>query len=54
MENDFEYIKRIMKNYKQKNRNKKLTYTLSYNSQRFSRLIEPLIIIFTRIIEFSG
>ena len=38
MENDFEYIKRIMKNYKQKNRNKKLTYTLSYNSQRFSTI----------------
>ena len=38
MENDFEYIKRIMNNYKQKNRNKKLTYTLSYNSQRFSTI----------------
>ena len=38
MENDLEYIKRIMKNYKQKNRNKKLTYTLSYNSQRFSTI----------------
>ena len=38
MENEFDYIKKIISNYKTKNIGKKLTYTLSYNSQRFNTI----------------
>ena len=38
MENDFEYIKQIIKNYKPGNIGKKLTYTLSYNGKRINTI----------------
>ena len=38
MENEFDYIKKIISNYKTKNIGKKLTYTLNYNSQRFNTI----------------
>ena len=38
LELDFEYIKKLIVNYRTKNPDKKLTYTLSYNSQRFSTI----------------
>ena len=38
LENDLEYIKKIISNYTTKNPAKKLTYTLSYNSQRFNTI----------------
>ena len=38
LENDLEYIKKIISNYTTKNPAQKLTYTLSYNSQRFNTI----------------
>ena len=38
LELDFEYIKKLIVNYRTKNPDKKLTYTLCYNSQRFSTI----------------
>ena len=38
LENEFDYIKKIISNYKTKNLGKKLTYTLSYNGQRFKTI----------------
>ena len=38
LENEFDYIKKIISNYETKNLSKKLTYTLSYNTQRYKTI----------------
>ena len=38
LENEFQYIKQIINNYRKENIGKKLTYTLSYNSKGFNTI----------------
>ena len=39
MEKDFDYIKKLILNYKSETNRKKLTYTLSYNNNRMFNTI---------------